>query len=54
MASMVESIKAYKKPVILIAGGKDIEEVEYEPFQQDLIDNVRVLVLVGGKQGTNE
>jgi UDP-N-acetylmuramoylalanine--D-glutamate ligase len=47
MESLIHSIKSYKKPVILIAGGKDIEEVDYEKYTQDLIDHTRVLVLVG-------
>jgi UDP-N-acetylmuramoylalanine--D-glutamate ligase len=47
MQEMVNSLKAYKSPVILIAGGKDIEELEYEAFAQEVIDNCRVLVLVG-------
>jgi len=47
MSEMVKSIKSFKKPVILIAGGKDIEELEYEPLANEVIDNSRVLVLVG-------
>ncbi|MCF8058143.1 MAG: UDP-N-acetylmuramoyl-L-alanine--D-glutamate ligase [Bacteriovoracaceae bacterium] len=47
MEEMVSSIKSFKQPVILIAGGKDIEEMEYEAFAQETIDNARVLVLVG-------
>ncbi len=47
MGAMVKSLKAFKTPVILIAGGKDIEELEYDQFTQEVIDNSRVLVLVG-------
>lgn len=47
MDSLIHSIKSYKKPVILIAGGKDIEEVDFEKYCQPLIDHTRVLVLVG-------
>jgi UDP-N-acetylmuramoylalanine--D-glutamate ligase len=47
MAEMVKSIKSFKQPVILIAGGKDIEEIEYEQRAPEVIDNSRVLVLVG-------
>ena len=47
MEELVNSIKAFKTPVILIAGGKDIEELEYDPYVEDIIKNVRVLVLVG-------
>jgi len=47
MQEMVNSLKAYKNSVILIAGGKDIEELEYEAFAQEVIDHCRVLVLVG-------
>ncbi len=47
MGEMVNSLKSFKQSVILIAGGKDIEEMEYEPFAQEVIDNSRVLVLVG-------
>jgi UDP-N-acetylmuramoylalanine--D-glutamate ligase len=47
MEEMVRSIKSFKQPVILIAGGKDIEELEYDAYAPDTIDNSRVLVLVG-------
>lgn len=47
METLVRSIRAFKKPVILIAGGKDIEELEYERFAEDILPNVRVMVLVG-------
>lgn len=47
MEEMIKSIKSFKQPVILIAGGKDIEEMEYEGYAPDAIDHSRVLVLVG-------
>ena len=47
MEELVKSIKSFKTPVILIAGGKDVEEVEYDALAQEVIDNSRVLVLVG-------
>ena len=47
MGEMVSSIKSFKQPVILIAGGKDIEELEYEELAADVIESSRVLVLVG-------
>jgi UDP-N-acetylmuramoylalanine--D-glutamate ligase len=47
MPEMLKSLEAFKNPVILIAGGKDNEEIEFENFTDDIIDNTRVLVLVG-------
>lgn len=47
MEELVKSLKSFKQPVILIAGGKDIEELEYEALAPEVIDNSRVLVLVG-------
>ncbi len=47
MDDLVKSIKSFKSPVILIAGGKDVEELEYDQYVDDIIKNVRVLVLVG-------
>ena len=47
MEDMCESISSFKNPVILIAGGKDIEEMEYEGYSQPIVDHTRVLVLVG-------
>lgn len=47
MTALVRNIALFKSPPILIAGGKDIEEVEYTPYAQDLIKHARVLVLVG-------
>ena len=47
MPEMIESLKSFKEPVILIAGGKDNEDLNFEPFAKDMIGNARVLVLVG-------
>lgn len=47
MSEMVDSCKAFKKPVILIAGGKDNEEIDYEQYANEIIEGARVLVLVG-------
>jgi UDP-N-acetylmuramoylalanine--D-glutamate ligase len=47
MEEMVKSLKSFKQPVILIAGGKDNEEMDYEPYTPEIIDEARVLVLVG-------
>ena len=46
MDQMVKSIRAFKDPVILIAGGRDVE-TDYEPYLDAISDKVRVLVLVG-------
>ena len=46
MDDLVASAQSFKKPVILIAGGKDTEQ-EYEKFGPRLKEHVRVLVLVG-------
>ena len=47
MEELVKSVHAFKSPTILIAGGKDDEEVEYENYIDDIVGNIRVLVLVG-------
>lgn len=47
MPEMIASLKSFKEPVILIAGGKDDEDLNFEPFAKDMIGNARVLVLVG-------
>jgi len=47
MPEMLKSLEAFKNPVILIAGGKDNEEIEFEQYTDEIIDNTRVLVLVG-------
>ncbi len=47
MEELVKSIKAFKDPVIAIAGGKDEEEVDFDKYVPLLKDHIRVLVLVG-------
>ena len=47
MEEMIKSLTAFKQPVILIAGGKDNEEVDFEKYTKDLIALTRVIVLVG-------
>ena len=47
MDQVVKSVSSFKKPVILIMGGKDIEEIEYEESFKDVVDNTRLIVLVG-------
>ena len=47
MDELLMSLDAFKAPVILIAGGKDIEELDFDPYVKPLIDKTRVLVLVG-------
>ena len=47
MEKLVENIKLFKEQVILIAGGKYVEEMEYTPFVEDLKKHARILVLVG-------
>ena len=47
MDGLVTSISLFKSPPVLIAGGKDIEEIEYAPYAQDIIKHTRILVLVG-------
>ena len=47
MPEMLQSLKSFKEPVILIAGGKDDEELNFDPFAKEMIANARVLVLVG-------
>ena len=47
MNTLLRSLSAFKNQVILISGGKDQEEVDYEPFSDGLIKKARVLVLVG-------
>ena len=47
MDHLIKSVNSFKTPVILIAGGKDEEEVDYELYADDIIKSVRVLVLVG-------
>lgn len=47
MDELVRSLKSFKEPVILIAGGKDNEELDFDPFVKDVKDLSRVIVLVG-------
>lgn len=47
MENLIESIKSFKGPIILIAGGKDNEELEFEPYADELKEHTRVIVLVG-------
>jgi UDP-N-acetylmuramoylalanine--D-glutamate ligase len=47
MDELVESLNSFKTPVILITGGKDVEDFEYEPYADELAKNTRVMVLVG-------
>jgi UDP-N-acetylmuramoylalanine--D-glutamate ligase len=46
MEQMIESVHAFKDPVILIAGGKD-SDIDYDKYSNKLGEPVRVLVLVG-------
>ena len=46
MRELEETLKNMKPPVILIAGGKDIEQ-EYEGFEDIIKEKVRLMVLVG-------
>lgn len=47
MEETIESLKAFKGSVILIAGGKDEEELDYDQYAEEIIKHTRVLVLVG-------
>ncbi len=47
MENLIHSIKSFKQPAILIAGGKDIEELEFEQYADEVIKNTRLVVLVG-------
>ena len=47
MDTLIRSLKAFKQQVILIAGGKDKEDFDYERYTQEIIKYARVLVLVG-------
>ena len=47
MAHLLESLDAFKQPVILIAGGKDTEEFDYGTYSNNVVKNCRILVLVG-------
>lgn len=43
---MLKTVKAFKKPMILIAGGKESDQ-DYETCTKILSDHVRIMVLVG-------
>ena len=47
MSEQAKSLKAFKPPIILIAGGKNVEAMEYEPFADFIIKTTRILILVG-------
>jgi len=47
MDSLKTSLEAFKEPVILIAGGKEIEGIPYDKYANVMKEKVRVLVLVG-------
>lgn len=47
MDETIRSLRAFKNPIILIAGGKDTEEVDFVSYADDMVDNSRVIVLVG-------
>ncbi len=47
MGELLRSLDAFKAPVILIAGGKDDEEIEFEPYAPEMIEKTRLMVLVG-------
>lgn len=47
MGTLMKSIKSFKNNVILIAGGKDNEDIDFEVYRDELLSNTRVMVLVG-------
>lgn len=47
MEDTVKSIASFKSPVILIAGGKVEDDMEFDQYSDDFIKHVRILVLVG-------
>lgn len=47
MDELKVSLEAYKEPVILIAGGKEIEGFAYDKYFGIMNEKVRILVLVG-------
>ena len=47
MDELKASLESFKEPVILIAGGKEIEGIMFEKYANVMRDKVRVLVLVG-------
>lgn len=47
MEELKTSLEAYKEPVILIAGGKEVEGIAFEKYFGVMQSQVRILVLVG-------
>jgi UDP-N-acetylmuramoylalanine--D-glutamate ligase len=47
MDELKHSLESFKEPVILIAGGKEIEGIPFDKYAGIMRDKVRVLVLVG-------
>lgn len=47
MDELKHSLEAFKDPVILIAGGKEIEGIPFDKYAPVIKEKVRVLVLVG-------
>jgi len=47
MDELKNSLEAFKDPVILIAGGKEVEDIQFEKYAPIMKEKVRVLVLVG-------
>lgn len=47
MDQLKVSLEAFKEPVILIAGGKEIEDIPFDKYFNVIKDKVRVMVLVG-------
>jgi UDP-N-acetylmuramoylalanine--D-glutamate ligase len=47
MDELKTSLEAFKEPVILIAGGKEIEGLSFEKYFNVMMEKVRCLVLVG-------
>ena len=47
MEAMVKNISSFKKPVVLVVGGKEVEDVEYESYATQVNECARVLILVG-------
>lgn len=47
LEEMKASLEAFKEPVILIAGGKELEGAPFDKYFNTMKDHVRILVLVG-------
>ena len=47
MDELIKSAHSFKRQVILIAGGKENEDIDFDPYVNDMVKNVRVIVLVG-------